>query len=176
MYNSVSVESVFFLVSLGCGAMTAFFFDLFRISRRIKKTPDVVVGIEDILFAVAAALILFFGAYLKNSGEIRWHGFIGFLCGGGIYAVTVKNRFLRLGTFLVELIIKLVLKLLQLILFPIVLVFRLLKKPVSVVAWYTGRKLRKMKKAVRRSGERTSIRMKNVRHILKRGQNSHMKQ
>lgn len=167
MYNSVPMETVFFIVCLGCGILSAFFFDLFRISRRLKKTPDIVVGVEDIIFAIGAALILFFGAYMKNSGEIRWHGFIGFFCGGGIYVVIVRNRFLRLGTFLAEILIKAVLKLVQIVLFPVILLLRLLTKPVGVVVWYTGGKLRKVKNGVRRKREHIVVRMKNVMHILK---------
>ena len=72
MYTTVPMETGFFLATVAAGVITAFLYDLLRISRRIIGPGDSVVGIQDLLFMIAAALILFYAAYRKNSGGMLY--------------------------------------------------------------------------------------------------------
>lgn len=166
MYNSVPMETGFFLASVVGGLLAAFLYDLLRISRRIVGLCDAVVNAQDALFMAIAAVLVFVAAYLKNGGEMRWQGFIGFGLGGGLYALIVKNRILNLGTFLVGLAARVTEKVVRVLLFPFMLSFRAFKKPVSFVMWYTGRSVRRAKRVARIGGSKIRIRLKNASRIL----------
>ncbi len=168
MYNSVPMEAGFFGASLVAGIIAAFIYDLLRVSRRILGSGDGLVNLEDILFLVAAAVIIFGAAYLKNSGEVRWQGFIGFGAGAGLYALVVKNRFLNVSTAIIKWMIKVAEKIVKIVLFPIRLIFKIFKRPVNVVMWYTGQSVRRAKSVVRRGGDRLSLRLKNVGFMLRK--------
>ncbi len=162
MYASVSTEFQFFLLSILSGLVSAFLYDILRISRRIVRVSDTVINIEDILFFAAAAFLIFIAAYLKNSGEIRWQSFIGFAIGITLYIVTVRNRLLNLSTVIIRFIVKIVGMVISVILFPLRLIFKIFRKPVSVIAWYTGKGMRRVKSAAKKRRIKFHIMLKNI--------------
>ncbi|MBQ9757432.1 MAG: spore cortex biosynthesis protein YabQ [Clostridia bacterium] len=168
MYSTVWTETVFFLASFVAGVCAAFLYDILRISRRVHRPSDAVVNVEDILFMTLAAVILFCAAYLKNSGEIRWQGFIGGGLGAVLYAVIVKNRILNASTFVIRWTVEIVRRILKVVLFPVMLIMKALKKPVHVVMWYTGEKIRRAKSAARRSSDKARLRIKKARIMLRK--------
>ncbi len=168
MYNSVPMEAGFFAVSCIAGVAAAFIYDLLRVSRRILGPGDGIVNLEDILFLAVSALIMFGAAYIKNSGEVRLQGFLGFGIGAGLYAAVVKNRFLNVSTVIIKWLVKMTEKIIKVLLFPIKIIFKIFKRPVSVVVWYTGCGVRRAKRLVRRGGDRISVRLKNVGLMLRK--------
>lgn len=126
------------------------------------------VVFEDILFFAAAALMLFCAAYLKNSGEIRWQGFLGISLGAALYAFVVRNRFVDIGTAAVRWFMKAFVAAVRIFLFPIRLVLRAFKKPIGVVAWYTGKSLRRAKRIVRRTRSKVKLRVKCAALLLRK--------
>ena len=168
MYTTVPMEVAFFLASLAAGGIAAFVFDLLRISRRLKKPSVALVNLEDVLFLVFAAAILFAVAYLKNSGEIRWQGLIGFGLGAICYALVMKNRFLNLGTAIIKGLFGLVGKILRIIAFPVRVMVRVFEKPVRIIAWHTGREKRRMKHFVRRLGYKIALQLKKTEFLLRK--------
>lgn len=162
MYTSVPTEFQFFLLSIVSGIVSAFLYDILRISRRIVRVSDAVINIEDILFFIAAAFLIFVAAYLKNSGELRWQSFIGFATGICIYIFTVKNRLLNISTIIIRFIVRITGAVLSVILFPLRLIFKIFRKPVSVIAWYTGMGVRRVKSAAKSKGIKARITAKNL--------------
>ena len=162
------MEIGFFLASFTAGAVTALVYDILRISRRIIGAKDAIVTIEDILFLTSAAFLIFYAAYKKNAGELRWHCFIGGAMGIVSYIIIVRNRFLNLGIFLIKWFMKIVEKILHILLFPIRLIFRLFKKPLSIIIWYTGRKIRRTRRLVRHKGNRFRIKFKKTLYLLQK--------
>ncbi len=168
MYTSPSGDIAFFAAAILSGAIIAFLYDLLRISRRIVPTNAPAIGVEDIVFFVAAAVILFYAAYVKNHGEIRWQGFLG--CGLGIsaYAFLMRNRFVNLGTTFVKWLIKSTLRLLCVAAFPIKIILRALKKPIDIIAWYTGSRLRRAKRIARCGSAKAKMRLKAALSLRKK--------
>ncbi len=162
MYTTVSMEAVFFAASVAAGIIMAFLYDLIRISRKVAGLCDAVVNLQDIIFFIAAACILFYVAYLKNSGEIRWQGVIGCGVGIGAYVIVVKNRLLNVSTVVIKWLINIIERVIKIILFPLKLIFKIFKKPISVIAWYTGSGARRMGRLAKRSRERFEIRLKSA--------------
>ena len=168
MYTTVSMEAGFFVASVAAGIVIAFLYDLIRISRKVAGLCDAVVNIQDIIFFAAAACILFYVAYLKNSGEIRWQGVIGCGAGIGAYIIVVKNRLLNVSTVVIKWLVGIIEKVIKIVLFPIKLIFKIFKKPISVVAWYTGSGARRVGRLAKRSRERLGIRLKSAMFCLRK--------
>lgn len=168
MQSALTVETGFFLASITTGFVAAFLYDILRVSRRILGPGDVVVTIEDILFIASLAFIVFYAAYKKNNGEIRWHGFIGNALGIGLYAFIIRNRFLNLSTFLIKWLIKITEKILRFLFLPIRLIFLVFKKPISIIIWYTGRGVRRARRILNKNRARLGIRLKNTYYILRK--------
>ncbi len=168
MYTSPLGDITFFAAAFCAGACIAFLYDIIRISRRIVPVNLSGVGIQDILFFAVSAAVLFFAAYTKNHGIIRWQGFLG--CGLGVsaYAVLVRNRFVNLGTFLVKWLVKTLLWLLKAVLLPLRLVFRALKKPIDIIAWYTGARLRRVKRIAGCGKARLKMRLLSALSLVKK--------
>lgn len=168
MYTTVSMEAGFFVASVAAGIVMAFLYDLIRISRKVAGLCDAVVNLQDIIFFVAAACILFYVAYLKNSGEIRWQGVIGCGLGIGAYVVVVKNRLLNVSTLVIKWLVGIIEKVIKIVLFPVKLIFKIFKKPISVIAWYTGSGARRVGRFAKRSRDRLGIRLKSAVFCLRK--------
>ncbi len=166
MYTSASGDIAFFVAALLTGAIIAFLYDLIRISRRIVPIGVSAVGIQDILFLGAAATILFYTAYLKNHGEIRWQGALG--CGLGLaaYWLLIRNRFVAFGTVFVRWFIKSGLWLIKIVSFPLKIILKALKKPIDIIAWYTGVRFKKAKRIARCSGAKIKMRIASAKSLI----------
>lgn len=168
MYPSVSAEAIFFLSCIFCGALSVFVYDILRISRRIVKVGTFAVTAQDILFFVAAGLLLFYTAYLKNSGEIRWSGFLGGFSGAAAYIFVFRNRVVDMGTAVVRWLMKLLVRVIRICLFPIRLLLKAMKKPVEVVAWYTGKSVNRAKRAASLAKHKAKIRAKSAVMLIRK--------
>ncbi len=112
--------------------------------------------------------MLFYAAYLKNSGEVRWQGFIGGALGAGIYFVAVRNRVVDAGTAIVRWFMKAFVGAVRICLFPVRIIFKALKKPIAVVAWYTGKGLRRAKRLARQAKLKSRMRVKSAFMVLRK--------
>ena len=74
-----------FLVFVLIGLIISVLFDIFRILRRVYKTPDFVTIIEDIAFWIISGTILLSGIFIINEGKIRAYLFIGLFAGILLY-------------------------------------------------------------------------------------------
>lgn len=72
-------EVYVFLWSIIIGAMLALVFDFFRIFRRNKKTKDIIVYIQDIIFGIIATLAIIISAFMTNDGDLRGYMFVGYI-------------------------------------------------------------------------------------------------
>ena len=160
IYSTVKGEFTFFFFSLLAGIFLAVLYDVIRISRRVVKVGTPVVLSEDILFFILSAPLFFAVAYITNDGEVRFHGFLGAVLGIVAYFSLVKNRFVDFGTSLSLWLIKVLLKVLQWVLFPLRVILRVLKKPIDVVMWYTGRSFTGLKRRCLALGTRVKLRTK----------------
>lgn len=168
MYNTVPMEAQFFLASIVAGLTVSFLYDLLRISRRIVAVNDMVVNAEDLIFFGVAAVVLFYTAYKKNSGEIRWQEFLGCAVGVWLYVFIVHNRLLNASTTVIKFVVKIVGIAIKVLLLPIRIICRVFRKPVAVVAWYTGQGIRRVRVAVKRSKWKMGIDVKNICRMLRK--------
>lgn len=86
------------------GIIIGILFDIFRITRRSFKTPDIVTYIEDIIFWFLTGIILLFTIFTFNNGEIRLYIFISLLFGLSLYILTLSKHFIKINVKILEFI------------------------------------------------------------------------
>ena len=166
MAVSVLQQWQFFLWSVLAGALLAAVYDLLRLSRRMVHTKDIVVNIEDILFCALAAVVVFAAAFLKNEGKLRWQGFFGAGAGFLVYRFLVRDFLVNSAEFLLRWLIKILFFLLRIILFPVAVVFRLLRRPFRLITWYSRRGGSRIRTAVRVRKKQAFQHWKNTRNAI----------
>lgn len=127
----------YFLWSLLAGGVLAFAYDLLRSSRRIFKTSVFGINFEDILFFLLSGIILFWIAYDKNDGRLRFQGFLGVFLGFLVYRIVFQDRVVKIIVWIFEQLLKLLFFLLKIVLFPVRMIYKALAKPFLVIAWYS---------------------------------------
>ncbi len=86
----------YFLWSLLTGVTLAVIYDLIRLSRKMIKTKDILVNIEDILFLFLAGAICVLEAYVINNGVIRIYSLLTEIAGFFLYRLIVGQRLVNL--------------------------------------------------------------------------------
>ena len=137
MEATFGVKLGYFLWSLALGGGLAFVYDVLRSGRRIAKNSVLRVNLEDLLFFLLAGALLFFLAYDKNGGRLRWQGFLGTISGVSIYYLIFRDRIVRAMVWSSQALMTLVLWVVKILLFPVRIVYRILAKPFLVIGWYS---------------------------------------
>lgn len=82
----IAWEWGFFLTSMFCGMFLCGIYDCIRVFRRIViHHTQIWIFVEDILFWLYGAMVIFKVAYLMNDGIIRGFSLMGFVLGALIY-------------------------------------------------------------------------------------------
>lgn len=90
----------FFVSGLGIGIL----FDLFRISRKTFKTPNLLIYIEDIIFWILTGLIILFTIFTSTNGEIRFYMIATMIFSCIIYFICISKFFIRINTKIISFI------------------------------------------------------------------------
>ncbi len=104
MQNNVVYELTVFGGAGIAGALIAFLYDMFRLKRRIVRTKAIIVHIEDIIFWMVAAIVLFLSSYVISSGETRTYFYAGAFLGGLLYIGVLSKPITWLLTQLIKII------------------------------------------------------------------------
>jgi len=150
-------ELYVFLSAAGSGMAAGFLYDLFRLKRKALKTKAFAASIEDIVFWLLAALLVFITAYASNQGEIRLYFFLAVIFGVIIYFWLFSKWVIQILTFLVKVI-----------LWPISVLIMLLKPPVKWLGKQFAKGTTKTKSRLKITGIKMNRRLKSMRHIAKK--------
>ena len=74
-------------------------YDIFRTMRRVSKASVLGINAEDMLFLIFAGALMFYIAYTQNNGRLRWHGFLGTVCGFLAFRIIFRDRIVKCMTF-----------------------------------------------------------------------------
>lgn len=124
----VKNQAYLFLVFTVNGILIGLLFDIFRILRKSFKTSDVITYIQDILFWILTGLILLKSIFTFSDGEIRFYMFLGVFLGCLIYMIMFSKYFIKVNVQIITIIKKTVGTILSIIIFPIKLSFKYIKK------------------------------------------------
>ena len=119
-------QTYIFLLSCLAGIFSGFIFDIFRIKRKLIKTSDIVVYIEDIVYWLIISVVLFILMYYSNESEIRSYILFGNFIGVIIYIFIFSK-------YVFFCLMKIINVLLKLIKFPIKIIVRFFRIPIKIV-------------------------------------------
>ncbi len=150
-------ELTVFLSAMGSGVAAGFIYDLFRLKRKAMKTKALLIGLEDIIFWVITAMLVFITAYFSSEGEVRLYFLFAAFLGVLIYYWVFSSWVIQILTFLVKAI-----------LWPFAFLLGLLKPPAKWFYAALGRGTVKARKKLQLSGIRMNRRLKSIRHIMRK--------
>ena len=151
------LEVTVFISAMGGGAVAGFVYDLIRLKRKAIRTKAFFIGLEDILFWVLTAMLIFVTAYFSSGGEVRLYFLFAALIGVFIYYWLFSSLVIQILTFLVKAV-----------LWPIAFLLRLLKPPVKWVFSLVGKGTEKAHQKLQLAGIRMNRRVRSIRHIMRK--------
>lgn len=95
MSEMIVSEAHFYLSSFLWGMALVAMYDVLRIFRRIITHKRVLMAIEDFIFWIVAACLIFRMIYTYNNGVIRFPGMIILFVGMLLYHYAVSNPFVN---------------------------------------------------------------------------------
>lgn len=162
-----------FLIYFISGIMIGIFFDIFRILRKSFHTPDIITYLQDILFWLLTGFFLLVVLFYFGNGEIRIYHIIGLLIGGIFYMLTISKFFIKINVSILTFIKKIIYRILAIILLPIKLCLKVIKKLFAPLPFFVIN----LQKTIKKSGAKVKKKEKNKnkkqkmtteRRILKR--------
>ncbi len=123
----------YFLWSVALGGVLALLYDALRLSRRIIRTADILVNIEDILFIILAGSACAYTAYTVNNGSFRIYGLISTVLGFFIYRLLLKDRLVNVLMLIYGFIQRIFLLIGRALLFVVRFVLKIVGKPLFIV-------------------------------------------
>lgn len=160
MEATFGVKLGYFLWSLALGGGLAFVYDVLRSGRRIAKNSVFRVNLEDMLFFLLTGVLLFFLAYDKNGGRLRWQGFLGTVSGVSIYYLIFRDRIVHAMVWASQALMTLVLWVVKILLFPVRIVYRILAKPFLIIGWYSKKSVSKAGGIIKTKRQQMRLRAK----------------
>lgn len=85
-------------------------YDMLRISRRIMKKSDLLVGLEDFFFWVVTGIVVFSMIFQCNDGVIRGYIFLALLIGAWLYNKSVSSFIVKYLSKILNFFLTLLLK------------------------------------------------------------------
>ena len=95
MLSSVSTQFNLLLFSLIAGVITGVLFDLYRVLRGLENPNVVVTFIEDTLFWILTAIIVFIFLLLTNHAYMREYVYIAIAAGVVLYMGLISKYFIK---------------------------------------------------------------------------------
>lgn len=102
---TLSTQFLTMLSMIGMGSLFGAMFDTYQRFLKRPKQRAWIVFINDVLFWIIQALIIFYTLFLVNNGELRFYIFIALVCGFAAYQGLFKGIYLRLLESVIQTII-----------------------------------------------------------------------
>ena len=160
---SVSNQAYVFLCSVIGGMLIAFIYDVFRIKRKAIKTRSIFIHIEDFLYWIIVAIVMFALVYYSNEGEIRGYIFLGNILGVILYSLLLSKIIINSSMFILNVIYKILKTICIVLLYPFKIVLKILKIPERFIF----KILRGIYRKLRGAGKNRLAKVKIWRKVLK---------
>ena len=119
-------QEIVFLYSVFVGAGLGALYDVFKIKREFFGTSKAVLFADDLLFMLTSAVILIFGVFKINSGNLRWYEFLCPGLGFVAYRMTLSRLVIAFFCFIsrkLKQLIRFVARMIKAALLPFVKLF-----------------------------------------------------
>ena len=100
MINQLYILLSFFLAGISIGIL----FDIFRITRKSFKTPNIITYIEDTLFWILTGLIILATTVICTAGQIRLYMILMLITGAFIYFLLVSKYFININVKIIKIL------------------------------------------------------------------------
>jgi spore cortex biosynthesis protein YabQ len=104
---TLSTQFLTMLSMIGMGSLFGVMFDTYQRFLDRPNRKSWIVFINDLLFWVIQALIIFYILFLVNKGELRFYIFVALLCGFAAYQSLFKGIYLKLLEVMIRSVIAL---------------------------------------------------------------------
>ncbi len=141
--QSILGEADFFLVSVCSGCLMVLVYDVLRVFRRLVRHGVIWTAVEDIIYWIACAVMIFAMLYQRNDGLIR-----GFAIGGIIIGMLIYNHFI--SPWAIRGIVWVLKKLIRIVSFPFRFIGKQVKKPLHYCHHKILRFMRKVRKLLKK--------------------------
>lgn len=168
MTVSVSSQAYIFLCSVAGGAVIALIYDIFRILRKAVKTGSLFTFVEDIIFWILVAVVMFATVYFSNEGELRSYIFLGTLLGVILYALLLSKAIMNSSLFIINIVKSIFRFLWRVLSFPFRIILKLLAVPGRAAAKYAGKSLKNVRRAGRNRLSKAAFWRKAFKNIRKK--------
>lgn len=121
-------QAYIFLIFIVNGITIGLLFDFFRILRKTFKTKDYITYIEDFLFWILTGFTILYTTFNFNDGEIRLFMIFGIIIGTIIYMVFLSSYVIKINVTIINFIKNILSKIFNILSFPFVFIFSILKK------------------------------------------------
>lgn len=128
---------------MATGALLFFVYDLLRIMRRLIPHGTLWVAVEDVLFWLGSAVVIFVMLYQQADGSLRGFSIGGVVIGMLLYAFVLSPFIVKGSVFLLE-------KILYVLFRPLVWLFRLFLRPFRIFGRKGSKALRFLKKRLKK--------------------------
>ncbi|MBQ4059379.1 MAG: spore cortex biosynthesis protein YabQ [Lachnospiraceae bacterium] len=95
MADLIYDEAHLFMICLSLGALLAMIYDAVRILRLLFRHKDWLVDIEDLIYWIFTAGLVFRTLFRYNQGVLRGYAFLGMFLGVVLYLLTLSGLLLR---------------------------------------------------------------------------------
>lgn len=99
--NNQAYTIIAFFIS---GLIIGIIFDIFRITRKTFKLPNIITYIEDALFWILTGAIILFTIYVFTDGQIRLYMILMLIIGAFIYFMFASKYFIKINTKVLDFI------------------------------------------------------------------------
>lgn len=127
----VNTQLQLFLYAIGIGIVLGMIYDLSRILRKAIRHPNFLVQIEDGLYWILCAFVVFGILYLHNYGQLRIFVFLGMILGAIFYFATFSILFMKIAVWVIDTVKKCITWLIKMISIPIKALLRLIAIPIT---------------------------------------------
>lgn len=95
-------DSRFLIHSLLTGICITFFYDFFRILRKVIPHTDFFVSLEDFVFWIYCTIQVFILMNAQGDGSLRWFAVLGALLGMFVYHKAMSPYYVQFASFLLR--------------------------------------------------------------------------
>jgi len=164
----ISYQVYAFLCAAAGGMAIALLYDIFRIFRRTVKTGVLAAYVQDLLYWLIVAVIMFMTIYHSNDGELRAYLFLGAFLGVLLYALIFSKIVMESSMFIIGMAVKLIKLVFSIISYPIRLILRIFSVPAKKLSQKAAVFMRKLKHGSNIGASGRAFLKKTLKHIMRK--------
>lgn len=122
--ESISREAIFLGISLLLGVVLFLLYDILRIFRRVVPHGNIWIGIEDFLYWICCAAVVFVMLYQENDGMVRGFALGGIVIGMMLYYLLFSRFVIRINVAILKTVLGFFGKILHFLFSPFIKIWK----------------------------------------------------